>query len=409
MRKAVVLEWLESVCRVGLGAMFVYSAWGKIGDPGVFADMVMRYELLPECAVGLFALTLPMVELLAGLALLFTRWLREAALIVTGMLAMFIVALASAVARGLEIDCGCFGVPSVGGRTELVLAIVRDVLLLVPAVWLMFRRNAWIGVKGIILLVVALLACVAVRVVGCSPAPEAPPEDVPARPATAQPSARHTDKSDRKARKERQRPAVAKVLRADKPIIEVEDDDDLPPAEKKLLESIEDALDKEDLAAAQALSGKAMASGRTEIRQAMVDTLGWFGVKALPELTPFLADADEDVRESAMNEWSMAVSQIEDDGEKIGVVEMAMHVLSDEDALEDISGEYIGTDEKLAVESLLRIIEAGGSEKGIEKAKETYEFVTGEEFTDRAAAEKWIKEEYEPPAEQKQNETERRD
>ena len=64
--------------------------------------------------------------------------------------------------------------------------------------------------------------------------------------------------------------------------------------------------------------------------------------------------------------------------------------------LEEISGEYIGVDEKLAVNSLLRIIEAGGSEQGIAKAKETYEFVTGDEFVDRATAEKWLREEYKP-------------
>ena len=98
----------------------------------------MRYELLPECMVGLFALTLPMMELLSGLALMFTKWVREAALLIVGMLLMFIVALTWAVARGLEIDCGCFGVPAVGGREELLLAIVRDVVLLMPAIWLMF-------------------------------------------------------------------------------------------------------------------------------------------------------------------------------------------------------------------------------------------------------------------------------
>ena len=44
----------------------------------------------------------------------------------------------------------------------------------------------------------------------------------------------------------------------------------------------------------------------------------------------------------------------------------------------------------------MRVIEGGGSAQGIAKAKETYEFVTGDEFVDRAAAEKWIAEEYEP-------------
>ena len=134
-----VIKWAECLARIAVGSLFAYSAWGKVSDPGLFADAVMRYELLPECMVGMFALTLPMVELLSGLALIFTKWFREAALLIVAMLAMFIVALTWAIARGLEIDCGCFGIPSVGGQTELLLAIGRDVVLLVPAVWLMFR------------------------------------------------------------------------------------------------------------------------------------------------------------------------------------------------------------------------------------------------------------------------------
>ena len=188
--------------------------------------------------------------------------------------------------------------------------------------------------------------------------------------------------------------------RPPKPVLSFDDDDDdegFTPQEKALSKRIEAALDEEDLKKAVACAKEALSCPKTEIRQAMVDTLGWFGAKGLPELTPFLADADEDVRDSAMNEWSMALSDIEDDKERISTVEMAMAVLTDEDALEDISGEYIGIDEKLAVESLLRVIEGGGSEQGIAKAKETYEFVTGDEFTNRADAEKWIAEEYEPP------------
>ena len=139
-----LLGWLESLCRVGLGGMFVYSAWGKIADPGLFATAVMQYELLPETTVGLFALTLPMLEMLAGCVFVCTKWVREAALLTTGMLVMFVGALTIAVVRGLEIDCGCFGISAGGGKKELVLAIVRDLILLVPAIWLMFRRDVWL-------------------------------------------------------------------------------------------------------------------------------------------------------------------------------------------------------------------------------------------------------------------------
>ena len=188
------------------------------------------------------------------------------------------------------------------------------------------------------------------------------------------------------------------IVRSAKPTLALDEDDDSKrtPEEKRLAAEIEKALDEEDLGLAKRCADEALKCADVEIRQAMVDTLGWFGEKAIPELTPFIADADEDVAESAMNEWEMAVSAIENDAEKIGTVELAMQVISNEDALESISGEYIGVDEKLAVESLLRIIESGGSAAGIAKAKETYEFVTGDEFVDRAAAEKWIAEEYRP-------------
>ena len=175
------------------------------------------------------------------------------------------------------------------------------------------------------------------------------------------------------------------------------ENDKRTPEERSLAADIERALDEEDFELAKKCAPLALVCKDAEIRQSMVDTLSWFGEKAIPELTPFIADPDEDVAESAMSEWDSSVSSIDDEAEKIGAVELGLQVITDEDALESISSEYIGVDEKLAVESLLKVIESGGNAKGIAKAKETYEFITGEEFADRAAAEKWIAEEYEPP------------
>ena len=148
MKKSQILAMLETVSRFGLGALFLYSAWAKINDPGVFADSVARYQMLPGFLLGIFSLTMPMLELLVGLALLFTKWQREASLLISGMLAMFIVALTQALVRGLEISCGCFGVPSVGGREEILIALIRDILLIVPSVWLTCRANAWLWPLG---------------------------------------------------------------------------------------------------------------------------------------------------------------------------------------------------------------------------------------------------------------------
>ena len=223
------------------------------------------------------------------------------------------------------------------------------------------------------------------------------------RPSTAVPETAASDAPQTRKIADVARPAGTRpaAKRRAKPTLNLAEEDDeeskRTPEEKKLAADVEKALDEEDFELAKKCASLALKCKVTEIRQSMVDTLAWFGEKAIPELTPFLADPDEDVADNAMNEWDSTVSAIEDDGEKIGMTELAMHVISNEDALESISGNYLGVDEKLAIESLLRVIEGGGSAKGIAKAKETYEFVTGDEFTDRAAAEKWIAEEYEPP------------
>ena len=144
MKMRTFVQILEFASRLGLGVLFIYSALAKISDPDAFAYSVSRYRVLPDFLIGLFSLTMPMLEFLTGLSMLFTRWLRESALLISGMLALFIVALVQALARGLEISCGCFGVPSVGGRSEILIALVRDVVLIVPAIWLMFRPNTLI-------------------------------------------------------------------------------------------------------------------------------------------------------------------------------------------------------------------------------------------------------------------------
>ena len=199
-----------------------------------------------------------------------------------------------------------------------------------------------------------------------------------------------------KAPSARDKPAAEEPLLAFTDV-DGDDADRRSPAEKKLAGRIDKALGEQDLKATIACVPEAQRCRVAEIRLSMVDALGWFGEKALPELTAFLADADEEVRERAASEWTTAVSSIKNESEKIHAVELAMGVLNDENALENISNEYIGADEKLAVESLCRIIAANKSASGVAKAKETYEFVTGDKWAGTEEALRWISEEYHPP------------
>lgn len=131
----VVQRWLFHLARLGLASVFIYAGAVKSSDVGGFAGQVAGYQILPYAANYLVAATLPYVEFLAGLLLMLNLRVRPALVVVGGLLLMFMAALALAVARGLEIDCGCFS-PEGGGVSARV-TLLRDVglMALVAVTW----------------------------------------------------------------------------------------------------------------------------------------------------------------------------------------------------------------------------------------------------------------------------------
>jgi putative oxidoreductase len=120
---------MRTLARVALGALFVFAGAAKAYDPGEFAVEIQRYNLLPWILGVVVALYLPWVEILSGLVIvLFKRLRKGALLLLTVMLAIFTVALASAMVRGLSIDCGCFGKALTATGTTVPL--IRNVILL---------------------------------------------------------------------------------------------------------------------------------------------------------------------------------------------------------------------------------------------------------------------------------------
>ena len=92
-----------------LGCVFIFAAIEKIAAPEVFALSVEAYKLIPVSAVNLFAIVIPWIELLCGIFLVAGTYMRESAVILSFLLVVFVFALLSAMIRGLNIDCGCFG------------------------------------------------------------------------------------------------------------------------------------------------------------------------------------------------------------------------------------------------------------------------------------------------------------
>lgn len=101
--------WLAAACRVAVGGFFVWTGVLKAWDPGLFLLAVRSYQLVGDPWAAIVALGLPWLEIVAGLALVTGLARRGGALVVGSSLIFFIVVLSVSWARGLDIDCGCFG------------------------------------------------------------------------------------------------------------------------------------------------------------------------------------------------------------------------------------------------------------------------------------------------------------
>jgi uncharacterized membrane protein YphA (DoxX/SURF4 family) len=115
--------------RLALGGVFIYAAIRKIEAPEDFADNIAAYQILPDSIVTLWALGLPLFELLCGAFLIIGYLCRIGLLSIMGLLTLFITALIAAVIRGLPINCGCFAGES-WLDANLWTSLARDSILL---------------------------------------------------------------------------------------------------------------------------------------------------------------------------------------------------------------------------------------------------------------------------------------
>lgn len=95
--------------RVGFFALFLWAGSLKLLDPSAFAQDISHYRVVPDKLVPALAVGLPVLECVVALALLTRAYLRGAAWLGAGMLALFAGAMAQAKLRGIDLDCGCFG------------------------------------------------------------------------------------------------------------------------------------------------------------------------------------------------------------------------------------------------------------------------------------------------------------
>ena len=132
------LPTLRLAARVVLAGIFVIAGAAKAYDPGGFAIEIQRYQLVPWLVGTVLAMYLPWLEMIAGAMLFVGRLERGALLILTLLLVIFTCALASAMVRGLGIDCGCFG--KTFQSTGTLVPFLRNIFLLACAATLWWER-----------------------------------------------------------------------------------------------------------------------------------------------------------------------------------------------------------------------------------------------------------------------------
>ena len=143
-------RWLDVVgllARLALGTLFIVAGALKVGHPLTSARAVQAYDVLPFDLAGLIGHVLPFIEIVLGVLLVLGLFTRFSAAAISILLVLFIAGIAQAWARGLSIDCGCFGGGGAvaPGQTEYPQRILEDLGMLALGVYLTVRPRSVAG------------------------------------------------------------------------------------------------------------------------------------------------------------------------------------------------------------------------------------------------------------------------
>mgnify|MGYP000527405044 CR=1 FL=1 len=139
--------WLTFMARLILGGILVAAGGLKIDNLQKSAMAVRSYEMLPIGVANFLGYALPWIEIGIGLLLVIGVAVGISGLLGALTMFAFIIAISQAWARGLNIDCGCFGG---GGKvdpedTKYLSEIIRDIGLLVLGIYLYYFPKGKFG------------------------------------------------------------------------------------------------------------------------------------------------------------------------------------------------------------------------------------------------------------------------
>jgi uncharacterized membrane protein YphA (DoxX/SURF4 family) len=147
-----VKHWVGVVARLIVGVVDIVAGIAKFPDPAGNVRQVRAFQILPEAVVPTVGHALPTVEILIGVMLVLGLLTRSFAVLASLFFLAFIIGISAAWARGLEINCGCFGshgVPANPHR-QYAIDIARDIGLLICSVWLVIWPRTRVALDNIL-------------------------------------------------------------------------------------------------------------------------------------------------------------------------------------------------------------------------------------------------------------------
>ncbi len=130
------------IIRLALGSIFIYAGFIKLLDPKAFAKAISLYYILPDVLLAPVAIGLPIIELLAGLGLIFN--IRGSLAVISALLLCFTAVLGYGIFNNLNIDCGCFSSEEIREQNSLKTAFYRD-LIMMGGIFFLFLSKRWFG------------------------------------------------------------------------------------------------------------------------------------------------------------------------------------------------------------------------------------------------------------------------
>ncbi|MDR2930586.1 MAG: DoxX family membrane protein [Propionibacteriaceae bacterium] len=145
-------NWVTLGARVILGGVLIAAGLTKVGNLGGSVQAAAAYQILPYGAAQVVGWLLPFAEIGLGLVLVLGLFTRIAGVLGALLMLGFIIAISSVWARGISIDCGCFGDGGPIDKAEAIAKypweILRDVALMACGVWLVWSKRTFLSVDA---------------------------------------------------------------------------------------------------------------------------------------------------------------------------------------------------------------------------------------------------------------------